>query len=149
MGYAKHFYVERALQNLNLSLSEAGSDAGLVTVFAAFVLKKKGMDSSAPLCQVLADESLPPAVKEFASAEEGQWPELSLSSFEKVSPEELKNYIIEKIELINESARNAGFVLNLPSSMNELNALILGIRPGDSVIDLGAGYGFFMIHVAK
>ena len=150
MSYAKHFYVERAMQEINFSISDAGNGADLVIAFAAFVAKKHSMSPSVSVAEALAGDDIPAAVKEFIVGEGAKWASLSLSSFEKVSAEDIKNYITDKIAERNERLGFAhGAVQNQPDTLNILNAGILDIKADDSVLDLGTGFAAFPIYVAN
>ena len=149
MSYSKYFYVERALQQFNFTLKESDRIANLVIPFAAFVAKKNGMSLSLSVAEVLASKDVPEAVKEFINGEGADWGKSSLETFEKVSTDDIKLFISDKIILANEKLGFKDGVINLPSSVNILSALILAINAEDSVLDLGAGFGSFLTHVAK
>ena len=91
MGYAKHHYVERALMELNFRPDDAGI-SDLVIAFAAFVAKKHSMSSSVTVAGALAGDDVPDAVKGFILDVGSKWADLSLSRFEKVSDEDIKNF---------------------------------------------------------
>ena len=150
MGYAKHHYVDRAMQDINFSGADALSGADLVIAFAAFVAKKHSMSPSVSVAEALAGDDVPAAVKEFISSESFRWNNFSLSSFEKVSSDDIKNYITDKIAERNERVGYAnGAVQNQPDTLNILNARLLDIKAADSVVDLGTGFASFLIHVAN
>ena len=67
MSYAKHFYVDRALQNFNFQAGETGRIETLVLAFAAFVARKHNLDLSLSIPEILAYEDVPAAVKEFSA----------------------------------------------------------------------------------
>ncbi|MBB5226532.1 hypothetical protein DYE50_06585 [Treponema ruminis] len=146
MSYTKHFYVERALQNFSLT---EGTIANLIISFAAFAAKKNKLASSVTVTEALLGNGIPAAIKEFIKNEGAKWKNSSLSTFEKVSAEDIKSYIIDTIETENNKFGHKDFVLTIPSSLNDLCANILDIKKDDSVIDLGAGFASFLIHVAK
>ena len=149
MSYAKHFYVERALQDFNLSSNGIDETAGLVISFAAFAAKKNGMSASFTVKEALSGEDIPAAVKEFISGDGAQWTECSLETFEKVSSDDIKNYITDKISERNIASGFAhGAVLSQPDTLNVLSAAILDIKSEDSVADFGTGFASFLIYVA-
>ena len=149
MSYAKNFYVDRALEGVNFTTNDTGRIANLVIPLAAYVAKKNGLELSSTVEQALSGHDIPPAVKEFLSEGGAKWAQCSLSTFEKVSSEDIKNYILDKITFWNSTAGHNGLVMGMPASLNELVARVLDIRPDDSVIDLGAGLGSFIIYTAK
>ena len=150
MGYAKHHYVNCALEEINFSASDAGSGADLVIAFAAFVAKKFSMSPSVSVGQALAGDDLPAAVKEFIAGEGARFADLCLSSFEKVSADDIKNYITDKITERNERlGYGNGAVQSQPDTLNILTAALLDIKASDSVLDLGTGFASFLIYVAN
>ena len=116
MGYAKHHYVERALMELNFRPDDAGI-SDLVIAFAAFVAKKHSMSSSVTVAEALAGDDVPDAVKGFIFGVGSKWADLSLSRFEKVSDEDIKNYITDKIAERNE---RVGYAHGVPVSYTHL-----------------------------
>ena len=92
MGYAKYHYVNCALQGINFPASEGGI-ADLAITFAALVAKKHSMSPSVSVAEALAGDDIPAAVKEFIAGDGAKWGSLSLSRFEKVSADDIKNYI--------------------------------------------------------
>ena len=149
MGYAKHHYVDRAMLGINFPASEGGV-ADLVIAFAALVAKKHSMSPSVSVAEALAWDDVPAAVKEYITGDSFRWADLSLSSFEKVSAEDIKNYITDKIAERNERRGFAhGAVQSQPDTLNLLNTRILDIKADDSVLDLGTGFASFPIFVAN
>ena len=148
MGYAKHHYVERALMELNFRPDDAGI-SDLVIAFAAFVAKKHSMSSSVTVAEALAGDDVPDAVKGFIMGVGSKWADLSLSRFEKVSDEDIKNYITDKIAERNERVGYVHGVQNQPDTLNILNACLLDIKATDSVVDFGTGFASFPIYVAN
>lgn len=153
MSYAKHFYVERALQEFNFPTTGDGAKIGqiasLVIPFAAFAAKKKSLSLSATVEEALAGEDLPAAVKEFITEDGAKWAKCSLETFEKVSSDDIKNYIADKIDEENARVGFKDMVVTVPASLNDLCASTLDIQKDDTVVDLGAGFASFIIHVAK
>lgn len=153
MSYAKHFYVERALQEFNFPPAGEGTEieqiASLVIPFAAFAAKKNGLSLSATVEEALAGEDLPAAVKEFIAGDGAKWAKCSLETFEKVSSDDIKNYIADKIDEENARVGFKDMVVTVPASLNDLCASTLDIQKDDTVVDLGAGFASFIIHVAK
>ncbi len=149
MSYAKNFYVDRALQDFNFTTNDNGRIANLLIPFAAYTAKKNGLDISSTVEQALSGEDIPPAIKDFLAGDGAKWAKCSLSTFEKVSSEDSKDYILDKIHSWNDGFGFKDKVIGMPSSLNILAANILDIKPEDSVIDLGAGLGSFIIYVAK
>ena len=148
MGYAKHHYVERALMELNFRPDDAGI-SDLVIAFAAFVAKKHSMSPSVSVTEALAGDDVPDAVKGFIFGVGSKWADLSLSRFEKVSDEDIKNYITDKIAERNERVGYVHGVQNQPDTLNILNACLLDIKATDSVVDFGTGFASFPIYVAN
>ena len=148
MGYAKHHYVERALMELNFRPDDAGI-SDLVIAFAAFVAKKHSMSSSVTVAEALAGDDVPDAVKGLILGVGSKWADLSLSRFEKVSDEDIKNYITDKIAERNERVGYVHGVQNQPDTLNILNACLLDIKATDSVVDFGTGFASFPIYVAN
>ena len=148
MGYAKHHYVERALMEINFRPEDAGV-SDLVIAFAAFVAKKHSKSPSITVAEVLAGDDVPDAVKSFIYGVGAKWADLSLSRFEKVSADDIKNYITDKIPERNERVGYALGVQNQPDTLNILNARLLDITAEDSVVDLGTGFASFLIYVAN
>ena len=146
MGYAKYHYVNCALQGINFPASEGGV-ADLVITFAAFVAKKHSMSPSVSVGEALAVEDIPAAVKEYIAGEGSRWADISLSSFEKVSVDDIKNYITDKIYERNERAGGMNGVQNQPDTLNILNACLLDIKATDSVVDFGTG--FLAAHILR
>lgn len=148
MGYAKYHYVNCALQGINFPTSEGGI-ADLVITFAALVAKKHSMSPSVSVAEALAVEDIPAAVKEYIAGEGSRWADISLSSFEKVSVDDIKNYITDKIYERNERAGGMNGVQNQPDTLNILTAALLDIKADDSVADFGTGFASFLIYVAN
>ena len=148
MGYAKHHYVERALMELNFRPEDAGI-SDLVIAFAAFVAKKHSMSPSVSVTEALSGDDVPDAVKGFIMGVGSKWADLSLSRFEKVSDEDIKNYITDKIAERNERVGYVHGVQNQPDTLNILNACLLDIKATDSVVDFGTGFASFPIYVAN
>lgn len=148
MGYAKHHYVERALMELNFRPEDAGI-SDLVIAFAAFVAKKHSMSPSVSVTEALSGDDVPDAVKGFIFGVGSKWADLSLSRFEKVSDEDIKNYITDKIAERNERVGYVHGVQNQPDTLNILNACLLDIKATDSVVDFGTGFASFPIYVAN
>ena len=154
MSYTKFFYVERALQNFDFSALGDRADSGianLVIPFAAFVAKKNGLKLSLSASEVLFENDVPAAVKEFISGDGAYWGwgKIALSSFEKLSPDDIKNYIFEKIKTWKkDSGSKSGPIPVPPPPLCDLCADILCIKPKDSVIVLGAGLSSFLTRVA-
>lgn len=149
MSYAKNFYVDRALQDFNFTTNDNGRIANLLIPFAAYAAKKNGLEMSSTVGQALVGNDIPAAIKAFLSGDGAKWAKSSLSTFEKVSPEDIKDYILDKILTWNNGSGFKDLVIGMPSSLNILGASILDIQSDDSVIDLGAGLGSFVIYVAK
>lgn len=149
MSYAKHFYVDRALQNFNFAAGETGRIETLVIAFAAYVAKKHKLDLSLSIPDILAFKDVPPAVKEFSGANDFRFNKSNLQTFEKVSLEDIRNYITDKIEFWGERFSISSGLITSPSAINYLSAKALDIQPGNTVLDLGAGYSSFLIHVGK
>ncbi|MBO4628377.1 MAG: N-6 DNA methylase [Treponema sp.] len=149
MSYAKHFYVDRALQNFNFAAGETGRIETLVIAFAAYVAKKHKLDLSLSIPEILAFKDVPPAVKEFSGARDFRFDKSNLQTFEKVSSEDIRNYITDKIEFWGERISINSGLITSPSAINYLSAKALDIQPGNTVLDLGAGYSSFLIHVGK
>ena len=148
MGYAKYHYVNCALQGINFPASEGGI-ADLVITFAALVAKKHSMSPSVSVAEALAVEDIPAAVKEYIAGEGSRWADISLSSFEKVSVDDIKNYITDKIYERNERAGGMHGVQTQPDTLNVLTAALLDIKDDDSVADFGTGFASFLIYVAN
>ena len=149
MSYAKHFYVDRALQNFNFAAGETGRIETLVIAFAAYVAKKHKLDLSLSIPDILACKDVPAAVKEFSGARDFRFDKSNLQTFEKVSSEDIRNYITDKIEFWGERFSISSGLITSPSAINYLSAKALDIQPGNTVLDLGAGYSSFLIHVGK
>lgn len=150
MGYAKHFHVDRALQNINFTVDDVNSGADLIVAFAAFVAKKHSMNPSTSVGEALDFDDVPACVKEFIFVDNAKWAIISLLSFEKVSSEDIKTFITDKITERNERLGFAkGAVQSQPESVNILSGCLLDIKSDDSVIDLGTGFATFPIYVAK
>ena len=153
MSYAKHFYTERALEKFNFpatgDAAKIGQIANLVIPFAAYAAKKNGLAASVTVGEALAGDDIPSAVKEFIAGDGAEWAKSSLETFEKVSSDDIKTYITDKIEEENSRAGGRDMVVTLPPSLNDLCANTLGIKKDDSVIDLGAGFASFLIHAGK
>ena len=133
---------------LNFRPDDAGI-SDLVIAFAAFVAKKHSMSSSVTVAEALAGDDVPDAVKGFIFGVGSKWADLSLSRFEKVSDEDIKNYITDKIAERNERVGYAHGVQNQPDTLNILNACLLDIKATDSVVDFGTGFASFPIYVAN
>lgn len=149
MSYAKNFYVDRALQGVNFMSNDTGRIVNLLIPLAAYAAKKNGLDISSTVEQALSGEDIPPAIKDFLAGDGAKWAKCSLSTFEKVSSEDIKDYILDKISNWNNLSGHNWLVVGMPASLNILAASILDIKPDDSVIDLGAGLGSFILYVAK
>ena len=149
MSYAKNFYVDRALQGVNFMSNDTGRIVNLLIPLAAYAAKKNGLDISSTVEQALSGEDIPPAIKDFLAGDGAKWAKTGLSTFEKVSSEDIKDYILNKISTWNNLSGHNWLVVGMPVSLNVLAASILDIKPDDSVIDLGAGLGSFILYVAK
>lgn len=133
---------------LNFRPKDAGI-SDLVIAFAAFVAKKHSMSPSVSVTEALSGDDVPDAVKGFIFGVGSKWADLSLSRFEKVSDEDIKNYITDKIAERNERVGYAHGVQNQPDTLNILNACLLDIKATDSVVDFGTGFASFPIYVAN
>ena len=149
MSYSKFFYVDRALQNFDFPDSDNVRIANLLVTFAAFVAKKNSLSLSLTVSDVLSGEDVPYNVKKIVAEEGNEWGKSSLESFEKVSIEDIKSFIAEKICEWNEQAGVREMFLSFPESLNYLCAHILDIQKEDSIVDLGAGMATFLIYAAK
>lgn len=137
------------MQEFNFSLKDSDRVANLIIPFAAFVAKKNELCLSTPIAEVLFEANVPNAVKEFINTEGAKWGKCSLESFEKVTVEDIKTFISDKILEWNESLGAREWISGFPNSLNILCSKVLDIQEGDSVLDMGAGLGTFVIHVAK
>lgn len=149
MSYAKNFYVDRALQGVNFMSNDTGRIVNLLIPLAAYAAKKNELDISSTVEQALSGEDIPPAIKDFLAGDGAKWAKTSLSTFEKVSSEDIKDYILDKISTWNNRTEHNGFIMGMPLSLKDLTVSILDINSNDSVIDLGSGLGSFIIHIAK
>lgn len=149
MSYAKHFYPIRALQTHRIPETPAGAIVSLVIPFAAFAAKKNGLATSVTVVEALSGDDIPSAVKEFITGDGAKWANDNLESFEKVSSDDIKIFITDKIEEENSRVGGRDMVVTLPPSLNELCASTLDIQKNDSVIDLGTGFASFLIHAGK
>ena len=153
MSYAKHFYVDRAMQQFNFPGTGDGFRIGqissLVIPLAAYAAKKNGLALSVTVAEALSGDDVPAAVKEFIAGDGAKWAKSTLETFEKVSAEDIKSYLTDKIDEGNARLGLKDMVVTIPSSLNDLCASTLDIQKNDSVADLGAGFGSFLIHVAK
>lgn len=153
MSYSKHHHVDKAMEVFNLvvagDMAKLGMMANLVIPFAAFVAKKKGLELSLSISELLSGDDIPAALKEFMSGDGAGWASCSLSSFEKVSPEEIKDFIKEKISAWKEKLCEDGDVIIFPFSLNELCARVLDLKSGNLLVDFGSGFCSFLIHAAK
>ena len=148
MSYAKHFYVERALQEFNFPANDTGRIVNLLIPFAAFAAKKNGIALSSTVAEALSCNDIPDAIKECLAGDGAKWSNCQLSTFEKVSSEDIKNYITDRITSWNDDA-GRNMVLTMPPALNGLSSSVLNVSPEDSVLDMGTGFGSFLIHVAK
>ena len=150
MSYAKHFVVERALGELNLNLGEDSSDFPLVLSFLAFVCKKEKIQVNLTVSEIL-EQNLRLFIKAWFDKYGQSLKTENLSSFEKVSEEDLKSYIKEDIEKKNTKLfkKNEVSSETLSTELNHLCAGLLKIGEEDSVLDLGSGLSSFLIDAAK
>ena len=153
MSLAKYFYVDKAIEKFNFptgrEYAEVCKIANLVIPFAAFVAKKNEYSLSLTISEVVSQKDVPAVVKDYVNEDIFRWRDCNLESFENVKTEEISAYITERIEEWNLRYDMRDSSITFPESLNGLCSKILDIKKDDSVMDLGAGRGSFLIHVAK
>ena len=153
MSYAKHLHVDRAMEKFNFPLGkeykEVSKIAELIIPFAAYVAKKNEIGLSLTINEVVKTKGAPAAVADYVNQEIFIWRNCTLESFENVKLEDICAFLIERIEEWNSRYGMSDGDLTFPESLNGLTAKILDIKKDDSVMDLGAGHGAFLIHIAE
>ena len=153
MSLAKYFYVDKAMEKFNFPIGKEYEEvcriANLVIPFVAFVAKKNEFSLSLAISEVVSHKGVPAIVKEYVNEDIFRWRNCTLESFENVKTEDISAYITEKIEEWNARYGFHEWFITFPESLNGLCSQILDVQKDDSVMDLGAGRGSFLIHVAK
>ena len=153
MSLAKYFYVDKAMEKFNFPTGKEYEEvcriANLVIPFVAFVAKKNEFSLSLAISEVVSHKGVPAIVKEYVNEDIFRWRNCTLESFENVKTEDISAYITEKIEEWNARYGFHEWFITFPESLNGLCSQILDVQKDDSVMDLGAGRGSFLIHVAK
>ena len=153
MSLAKYFYVDKAMEKFNFPTGkeyrEVCKIAEIVIPFLAYVVKKNELNLSLTISDIVARKDVPLAVKDYVKADIFLWKKCSFESFEDVKLEDLSTYVIEMSEILNESYGFREMIESFPKALNGLSATILDVQKDDTVMDLGAGQGSFLIHVAQ
>ena len=150
MSYAKYFYVERALQNFNFTLHDSVS--GLMLVFTAYLAKNHSVSLNQTVAEILAQIDEQNKCNSFISAyftKINRFSTCTLETFEKVSTEDMVEYLIDKIEYHTLYKHKGSDSMYLPEQMNDLCAMLLDIKPSESLVDLGSGISSFLINAKK
>ncbi|MBR5032434.1 MAG: N-6 DNA methylase [Treponema sp.] len=153
MSLAKYFYVDKAMEKFNFPTGKEYAEvcriANLVIPFAAFVAKKNELSLSLTISEVVSQKGVPSDVKDYVNEDIFRWRDCTLESFENVKAEDISAYITERIEEWNFRYDMRDSSITFPESLNGFSSQILDVQKNDSVMDLGAGRGSFLIHVAK
>lgn len=153
MSLAKYFYVDKAMEKFNFPIGKEYEEvcriANLVIPFVAYVAKKNEFSLSLAISEVVSHKGVPSAIKDYVNEGIFLWGKCNLESFENVKIEDIRAYITEKIKEWNARYGMRESFITFPQALNDLSSRILDIKKDDSVMDLGAGRGSFLIHVGK
>ncbi len=147
MSYAKHYFVDRALQQFNFHVGDKASD--LLLVLTAFYAKKASVGVNLSVSEILDQSNAPSFIKAYLEKHGEGFLKCTLDSFEKVSQEDMVEYLNKKIEyraLFSHDGTDATF---FPQQMNDLCAYFLDFKTTDTLLDLGSGTSSFLINAKK
>lgn len=147
MSYAKHFFVDRALEQFTFHQGDKVSD--LLLVLTAFYAKKASVSVSLTVSEILEQSKAPAFIKEHFTKHNEGFLKCTLESFEKVTPEDIVEYLNKKIEdrtLFTHDGTDATY---FPQQMNDLCAKLLELKKTDSLLDLGSGTSSFLINAKR
>ncbi len=128
---------------------EVAKIAELIIPFAAYVAKKNELSLSLTINEVVKTKGVPAYVADYVNQNIFIWGNSTLESFETVKLEDIRAFLIETIEEWTNRYGMSDGDLTFPKSLNGLATMILDIHKDDSVIDLGAAKGAFVIYVAR
>ena len=138
MSYSKHFYIERALKETELSID---SYHAYLLTFIAYIAIKQNISLTLPINKIIELSSY----KNFTSEEllkEINY-EFSVQNFESVPENELISY------LAIPNSNSFSYSMHQPKGINELCCKLLELDDNDSVFDMGSGLASFLIYVAQ
>ena len=96
MSYAKHHFVDKALEQFNFRIGDKVSD--LLLVLTAYYAKKASVSVSLSVSEILDQSKAPSFIKACFEKNNKGYLKCTLETFEKVTPEDMIEYINHKIE---------------------------------------------------
>ena len=147
MSYAKHYFVDKALVHFNFRPGDKASD--LLLVFTAFYAKKTSISVNLTVSEILKKSKAPVFVKKYFTRHGESFLECTLGTFEKVSPEDMVEYLNHKIEYRTLFRHDGADTSYFPRQMNDLCVKFLELKKGDTLLDLGSGVSSFLINAKK
>ena len=87
MSYAKHYFVDKALEQFNFHIGDKVSD--LLLVLTAYYAKKNSVCVNLTVSEILDQSKAPSFIKQHFSKDKNRYLNCTLESFEKVTPEDM------------------------------------------------------------
>lgn len=147
MSYAKHYFVDKALEQFNFHIGDKVSD--LLLVLTAYYAKKNSVCVNLTVSEILDQSKAPSFIKQHFSKDKNRYLNCTLESFEKVTPEDMIEFINHKIENRTLYSHDGTDATYFPPQMNDLCAKFLEPQKTDTLLDLGSGTSSFLINGKK
>ena len=147
MSFAKHHFVDKALEKFNFRIGDKVSD--LLLVLTAYYAKKASVSVSLSVSEILDHSKAPSFIKACFEKNNNKYMKCTLETFEKVTPEDMIEYINHKIENRTLYSHDGTDATYFPQQMNDLSAKFLELKKTDTLLDLGSGISSFLINAKK
>lgn len=147
MSYAKHYFVDKALEQFNFRPGDKVSD--LLLVFTALCARKASVSVNLTVLEILKKSKAPAFVKKYFAQHNEGFLNCTLETFEKVTPEDMVEYLNQKIENRTLFSHDGTDATYFPQQMNDLCVKYLELKKTDTLLDLGSGVSSFLINAKK
>jgi type I restriction enzyme M protein len=147
MSYAKHYFVDKALEQFNFHPGDKVSD--LLLVFTALCARKASVSVNLTVLEILKKSKAPAFVKKYFAQHNEGFLNCTLETFEKVTPEDMVEYLNQKIENRTLFSHDGTDATYFPQQMNDLCVKYLELKNTDTLLDLGSGVSSFLINAKK
>lgn len=147
MSYAKHYFVDKALEQFNFRVGDKVSD--LLLVFTAFYAKKTSISVKLTVAEILKKSKAPAFVKKYFTRHGEAFLDCTLETFETVTTEDMVEYLNQKIENRTLFSHDGTDATYFPQQMNDLCVKYLELKKTDTLLDLGSGVSSFLINAKK